>query len=668
MKPLSRVSLPFLLLALCVGLVPLVASGVEILVIGNSYTFYSGGNKSANVLQWCIEEEIPTWAEPQISTVTKGGYTLQKHANDATNASQGLYAQLSAPSAPAWDAVFLQEQSQTPGFFVVGDPLYQASLAGATVLDGLIQDLEGETWFLMTWGRRNGDSNNDWLYPDFLAMQDCLEQGTLNYQNVLSTTERPVFVAPAGRAWREIYLQHQALGEDPLAGESLFHRLYTGDGSHPSVLGSYITGLVMYSALTGRSPLEIQAAPDGVAEDDLQRMRQAAHSVILDAPLIPIDVEGTSVRPYPWVQLVEQETPPAEGAWLFATPDVRVTALVHAGPVSAPAIQVGTADPVNPADGRLLVQTGGILTSPIITVAGENSEFRIRGGAYVGSTIEGDLELESGDWEIPTPEATVGGALRQGATGRVIFTSSGSLLPHVQVEKEADLRGEWVLPAGYSTGTLVTAGTLLTEGFTLVDTTGEAIDWEVGTDGEWTTLMVTSGESPVVDTDTTEETDGTMESEEDTTTEADGETLEEPEDTSAEEPSETEAEDSAEDSAPSEEDAEPGEDTSPEAPDSEEQSRSSDGEETTTGDSDESADEPAPDSSSAEEEDTVSESEESESETAALATASTSDDGCQSRRNPPHTGWAILLLCLLGGRYLRGFSLHRTEETRHRSR
>ena len=287
-------------------------------------------------------------------------------------------------AAPSWDAVFLQEQSQTPGFFVVNDPLYQASLAGATVLDGLIEDRGGDTWFLMTWGRRNGDSNNDWLFPDYLAMQDCLEQGTLNYQNVLSTVERPVFVAPAGRAWREIYLQHGELGEDPLSGESLFTRLYTGDGSHPSVLGSYITGLVMYSALTGRSPLDIQAAPDGVTEDDLQRMRQAAHSVILEAPLVPVDVEGTWVRPYPWVQLLEQETPPAEAFSAPRLPELRVTGLVHTGTVNAPPIQLGTADPVNPADGRLLVQTGGTLLSSSITVAGEASEFRIRGGEIRG--------------------------------------------------------------------------------------------------------------------------------------------------------------------------------------------------------------------------------------------------------------------------------------------
>ena len=43
------------------------ASGVEILVVGNSYTSYSGANKSANVLAWCIEEEIASWMGPQIS-------------------------------------------------------------------------------------------------------------------------------------------------------------------------------------------------------------------------------------------------------------------------------------------------------------------------------------------------------------------------------------------------------------------------------------------------------------------------------------------------------------------------------------------------------------------------------------------------------------------------
>ena len=37
------------------------AHAVDILVIGNSYTSYNGGNKSAKILEACIQEDVGPW-------------------------------------------------------------------------------------------------------------------------------------------------------------------------------------------------------------------------------------------------------------------------------------------------------------------------------------------------------------------------------------------------------------------------------------------------------------------------------------------------------------------------------------------------------------------------------------------------------------------------------
>ena len=57
----------------------------------------------------------------------------------------------------------------------------------------------------MTWGYRNGDESNSWRYPDYETMQQYLEAGYLAYAENHSSDRRPVFIAPVGMAFENIF-------------------------------------------------------------------------------------------------------------------------------------------------------------------------------------------------------------------------------------------------------------------------------------------------------------------------------------------------------------------------------------------------------------------------------------------------------------------------------
>jgi PKD repeat protein len=221
------------------------------------------------------------------SRLDSGGLTLSDHANMASTPDHQW--NLTLNDGRLWDAVVLQDQSQIPGFPTTHTS-WQRSLDGARVLDGMIQDLDADTVFLMTWGRRDGDSTNPSLYPNFTAMQVRLEAGYRMYAENLSTVDRPVFIAPVGMAFKWVHDYVASQGGDPTAQGTTFYDLYSSDGSHPSPSGSYLASCVLYATLTGNSP---EGLHDGVSLDPTLKallQRAAAETVF----------ENTTDYEYPW--------------------------------------------------------------------------------------------------------------------------------------------------------------------------------------------------------------------------------------------------------------------------------------------------------------------------------------------------------------------------------
>jgi hypothetical protein len=116
-------------------------------------------------------------------------------------------------------------------------------------------------------------------------MQDNLTSGYLGYIIETTTEERPSWIAPVGVGFRHIYDSILANGEDPLDPDSLFYRLYTNDGSHPSLLGAYLSACVFYGSITGESPIGLSPPSELTVDGDQQTataLQGAAHAAVFD--------------------------------------------------------------------------------------------------------------------------------------------------------------------------------------------------------------------------------------------------------------------------------------------------------------------------------------------------------------------------------------------------
>jgi hypothetical protein len=278
MRPIS-----FWIALLVVAFHTPVAAEHQTLFVGNSYSF-ANGEMLAEGFEALLAETSDNGAV--VKMVAKGGYTLDGHLKDANQEGQQIHEFLSTEGA-TWNFVVLQEQSVIPAYHEAVAWGWYDSLAAADGLNKLIEKSGGATVFLMTWGRREGLAEDAEMLPDYLTMQGLLAGGYEKYADYTSTPERPVLVAPAGLAWKLIWEDAVAAGNDPLDPDGLFWRLYTGDGSHPSVLGSYLATLVVFATATGSDPRETKWLPDGVTAEEAQTLRNAAFEVVLGEPVTP---------------------------------------------------------------------------------------------------------------------------------------------------------------------------------------------------------------------------------------------------------------------------------------------------------------------------------------------------------------------------------------------
>jgi len=251
-------------------------------MLGNSYIFQQDMDATVAALFDSAGKS------PNVVRLTSGGLTLADHALRAQTEGSEWHAALNVQDA-SWDWVLLQDQSQIPGL-PTHNTYWQASLEGALTLNTLAEARSAETVFMMTWGRRDGDSSNAALYPDFLAMQERLEAGYLSYVEATSTDARPTWVAPVGLAFEHIHTSLTADGMDPLQSDGLFAQLYSNDGSHPSAAGSYLAACVIYATISGHSPIGL-AAVDGVDNATTLALQQAAEATVFS--------ETAHIR-YPW--------------------------------------------------------------------------------------------------------------------------------------------------------------------------------------------------------------------------------------------------------------------------------------------------------------------------------------------------------------------------------
>lgn len=254
----------------------------RLLFIGNSFTNSHDLYEMVDVM---LEESSEDWDDVLTGQHAPGGTFLSDHLGwiEDEDENHALRQALITgnDTLRAWDAVILQEQSQTLGFGR-GNFEFDDSIAAAQQIHAYIVDTEAMTLLYMTWGYRDGDETNEGIYPDYLTMQQRITAGYDGLATILQGQGGRVYVIPVGLAFQVVYEDEIRAGRDPLSEDSQFYTLYEDDGSHPSIEGSYLAACVFVVAYTGQPAGNLTYRPDDIDEATADYLCGVADRLVLE--------------------------------------------------------------------------------------------------------------------------------------------------------------------------------------------------------------------------------------------------------------------------------------------------------------------------------------------------------------------------------------------------
>ena len=226
----------------------------RVLFIGNSYT-------AANSLPTMVAA-LASSANQNLacSQQTLGGATLYQHAQ-----SNATYSKLSSQS---WDYVVLQAQSQEPSF-----PYSQFSSQTLPYAIQLVDSIRSITTcaqpvFFRTWGRENGDPFNCAAFPPLCTYEGMDSMLHRHYSLMADTTD--AYLSPVGSVWKHIRDTDSTIN------------LYTSDGSHPSLAGTYAAACAFFTMITRMDPNSI-TDDQNLNPSVAATIRQAAKDIVYDS-------------------------------------------------------------------------------------------------------------------------------------------------------------------------------------------------------------------------------------------------------------------------------------------------------------------------------------------------------------------------------------------------
>lgn len=224
---------------------------LNVLFIGNSYTYVNDLPGTLVQLANAMGDQM------NVDSKTNGGYTFQMHSQDPIT-YQKIHAQV-------WDYVVIQGQSQEPSF-----PYQQVnsqSLPYAQQISDSVYSAQpcGQVNYFMTWGRENGDPQWDSINT-FHKMNDRLRDAYLRIADSSLAS-----VSPVASAWRYIRETQPSI------------QLYAGDGSHPSLAGTYLAASVFYVSLFQKAISPNLSYTAGLDAITAQLLVDAANLVVLDS-------------------------------------------------------------------------------------------------------------------------------------------------------------------------------------------------------------------------------------------------------------------------------------------------------------------------------------------------------------------------------------------------
>ena len=242
---------PLLILILFVTSLGFAQQQLNVLFIGNSYTYANDLPGTLVQLASAMGDQV------NVDSKTNGGYTFQMHAQDPVT-----YQKI---NAQAWDYVVIQGQSQEPSF-PFGQVNTQSIPFAMELADSVYANHEcAQVNYFMTWGREVGDPQWDSINT-FHKMNARLRDAYLRIADSSMAS-----VSPIGAAWRYIRDTHPSI------------QLYVGDGSHPSVAGTYLAASVFYVSLFHRAITPNLMYTAGLDAVTAQHIVDAANLVVLDS-------------------------------------------------------------------------------------------------------------------------------------------------------------------------------------------------------------------------------------------------------------------------------------------------------------------------------------------------------------------------------------------------
>jgi hypothetical protein len=225
---------------------------LRVCFLGNSYT-------SVNNLPSLVQQCAASAGKVVVTASnTPGGYTFAQHVTNAS--SMALIQQ------GDWDYVVLQEQSQTPSF-PIGQVETQCFPYAAQLNDSIEKYSRcGETIFYQTWGRQNGDASNCPNWPPVCTYEGMDSLLRLRYQ--MMADDNNAVVSAVGACWRYIRENYPN------------NNLYSSDGSHPSLFGSYVGALCFYATLFQESPDAVTYTA-GLTSAEVAIAKEAVNNIVV---------------------------------------------------------------------------------------------------------------------------------------------------------------------------------------------------------------------------------------------------------------------------------------------------------------------------------------------------------------------------------------------------
>ena len=203
----------------------------EVLFVGNSYTYFWNLPQTVEIMIKSMEMDFQT------AQSTAGGATWQEHWDgEKSLTSRSIIA------SKDWDIVVLQNHSKS-----TIDNINQFLDYGNRFID-LVKKEGAQPILYITWARE--------FNP---LMQSQITEGYLKL-----ASDRKLDVVPVGPIWEQVGKLRPDL------------KLYDADQSHPSPLGTYLTGLIFSKYLTHAS---IMSVPNRLISEDYKGQKLYLHVV-----------------------------------------------------------------------------------------------------------------------------------------------------------------------------------------------------------------------------------------------------------------------------------------------------------------------------------------------------------------------------------------------------